>query len=539
MVDVLVIGAGPTGLTLAAELLRRGASVRIVDKLGAPSQLSKAIGVHARTLEILEPLGATAELLERGVKLGGVSVFAGDKTLVDARLDELDTRFPFLLALSQADTEAILTRRLEALGGRVDRGLDLVGLEQNDEQVTALLRSARRDTSVTARWIVGCDGAHSSVRRLLGIDFAGKGYDDHFLLGDVQVDGDLARDRVTTFFHAEGAAAFFPIPDDRVRVMTSNAGEGADPSLADLQAAVDLRTGKKLRLHDDRWRTRFQIHCRQVPRYRDRRAFLAGDAAHIHSPVGGQGMNTGIQDAHNLAWKLALVAAGKGGPKLLDSYDVERHGVGAAVLRATDVATRFAMIRAPIARAIRDSLARFLSSLELVQQRLARNAAEIDLSYRGSPIIAESRTSLLRARLGPDTAAEEPSFGAWRAFAAAPAAGERAPDRPAVDDKKHTVLLFDGRAQTPDGYTNLSRIAKDVHARFGELACVKVVVAAGVVPPGVADADVLHDDDGELEHRYGAHAECAYVIRPDLYIGFRCQPADDAQLIAHLQSVLG
>jgi 2-polyprenyl-6-methoxyphenol hydroxylase-like FAD-dependent oxidoreductase len=536
MTSVLVVGAGPTGLTLACELLRRGVSVRVIDQLEAPSPLSKAVVIHARTLEVLEPLGATETLVARGLHLGGVTMHASGKPIVSASLDELDTRYPYLLSIAQADTEALLTACLERLGGRVERGLQLTALAQDADGVSATLRRADgTEERETAHWLVGCDGAHSNVRKQLGLDFEGRGYADQFVLADVKLDGDLPRDRISTFFHAEGIAAFFPMPDDRWRIIGNAAAKDDGPPgmaqeappLAELQALVDRRTERKLVLLGDVWRARFRIHCRQVDRYRVGRAFLCGDAAHIHSPVGGQGMNTGIQDAHNLSWKLALAERGKASPALLESYHAERHGIGADVLRATDVATRVAMLRQPIARAIRDHLGGYLASLEVVQERVARAAAELDLSYKRSPIVSD-------ANITP-----------WRAFGGGPQAGTRAPDGfvggerllARLGDRAHTVLLFDGRAA--GSYDKLTHIARGVRARHAGDVQVKLVVPAASAPPGLDPDDVILDAEGDLEARYGAHSECAFVIRPDLYIGFRSQPADEARLLVHLGAVLG
>jgi hypothetical protein len=260
-------------------------------------------------------------------------------------------------------------------------------------------------------------------------------------------------------------------------------------------------------------------------------------------------MNTGMQDAHNLAWKLALVHHGKSAPTLLDSYHAERHAVAANVLRGTDVATRAATLRHPVARAVRNNVARVLASLEVVQQRIARTTAELDLAYRKSPIVSENRHSLLRARVGAGDAAEEPNVLAWRSFELAPAAGDRmldatitprgatAPRRlyEIVDGRRHTLILFDGRSSTRAGYERLTSIGRRVTERYAGLVDVHIVVPASECP-GELDwnGSLLFDPEGELEERYGALSECAYLIRPDLYVGYRSQPADETSLFSHL-----
>lgn len=556
--DVLVVGAGPTGLTLACELARRNTSFRIVDQASEPTRLSKAIGVQARTLEIFEDLGIADETVAAGLKLVGVTMYSGGQAIVRASFDELDTHFPFLLSIPQSDTERILTDLLQRLGGSVERSLELVALQQDERGVITTLRHADgREERLRVRWVVGCDGAHSATRKLAGLELEGSSYDDRFLLADVRIGWDFPRDRITTFFAESGLLACFPMPGERWRLIATAPPDGpADaheaPTLREFQRIVDERSGADGTLVDPAWLARFRIHCRQVEQYRRGRVFLAGDAAHIHSPVGGQGLNTGIQDAHNLAWKLALVAQGAGRPELLDSYHAERHAVGVALLRGTDAATRVATLKHPVVRAIRNRVSSFLSSLEVVQQRITRSVAELDLGYAGSPIVDEHRSSIFRSRIGSDESDESPTVNAWWAFDSAPGAGHRAPDgvlaRPGdedavrlaqiIDGRRHTLLLFDGRAPTKDGYARLSEVARAVESRYSDHVNVHVVVPGGDRPPELTwHGSVLMDIYGDLEDRYGARAECLYLIRPDLYVGYRSQPADRDALLEYLSRI--
>jgi 2-polyprenyl-6-methoxyphenol hydroxylase-like FAD-dependent oxidoreductase len=554
MAEVLVVGAGPTGLMLAAELARRGVPFRVLDKALEPTQLSKAIAVHARTLEILHDMGIADELISRGVKLRGTQVFADGKTLVRASFDELDSHYPFILAVAQRETEAVLAEHLTKLGGVIERGVELTELTQDDDGVTCTLtKSDGSDEKLRVKYVVGADGASSTVRKRLGLDFAGSSYSEQFVLADVRVRWDLPDDCVSAFFSHEGVLAVFPLPKGRTRLIASTTVSASDevraPSLDEIRTRYASASHVAAEMDDPEWLASFRLHCRQVDRYQVGRVFLAGDAAHIHSPVGGQGMNTGMQDAHNLAWKLALVCHGKSKPELLDSYQAERHAIAANVLRGTDVATRAATLRHPVARAVRNHVARVLSSFEIVQQRIARTAAELDLAYRKSPIVSEKRQSVLAARVGARDSAEEPNLTGWRDFELAPAAGDRMLDATVtprgagsakrlaeiVDGRRHTLLLFDGRAKTRDGYARLTKIGKTVGEKYRDLIDVHVVVPASDCPSELDwDGSLLFDPEGELEERYGASAECAYLIRPDLYVGYRSQPADEESLLAHL-----
>lgn len=554
--DVLVVGAGPTGLTLAAELLRRGLTVRVIDQAEAPSPHSRAVGVHARTLEILQGLGLADALIARGQKVHGATLWSGGEALARVDFAELDTAFPFILCAPQPETEAVLQAHLERLGGAVERGTALRSFWQDGCGVTAELARGEATETARAAWMVGCDGAHSVVRRGLELPFEGDTYEDRFFLADLRIAWDTRDDRISTFFSDEGVVACFPLPAGRWRLVLS-APEGdegdAAPTMSELEALFARRVGAGATLSDLAWSARFRIHCRQVRSYRDDRVFLAGDAAHIHSPFGGQGMNTGIQDAHNLAWKLSQVHRGLARGRLLDSYHDERHAVGQSVLRGTDVATKVGTVKQPAARAVRNQVARVLTSFEVIQQRVAREVAELTVGYERSALSAEHGQGILRGRLGTAAGGETPTVASIRSFDQAARAGQRAPDGKvtragesgtrtllsALDDRRWNLLLFDGRSASADGYARFAAIASAVRDRYGDAVDVTVVTPRaarpGELPEGIA---VLLDPDGELERAYGAETECAYLLRPDLYVGFREQPTDAARVLAYLRPLL-
>jgi len=552
--DVLVVGAGPTGLTLASELLRQGLTVRIIDAAEAPSPWSRAVVVHARTLEVLGQVGCVDALVARGTKVRGATLWSAGETLARVEFDELDTPFPYVLCLSQQETEAVLHDALVARGGAVERGVRLTSFRQDGTGVTARLLRGEEELTVRAAWIVGCDGAHSVVRKALDQPFEGSTYEERFQLADLKIDWDTRDDRITTYFADDGIVACFPLPGGRWRLVATDVGEATEAPTADeVEALFHRRTGSGAKLSDMVWSSRFRIHCRQVASYRDDRALLAGDAAHIHSPAGGQGMNTGIQDAHNLAWKLSLVHKGYARSKLLDTYHEERHAVGQSVLRGTDAATKVAVVRSAAARGVRDELARFLTSLEVVQQKVATELTELTVNYERSSLSLEHKTSVLQGRLGTAAGGETPTVASVRAFDKAPAAGRRAKDGHAtvagepgtrslfavLDARRFNVLLFDGRSDSADGYQRFAAIASVLAERFPDAVDVTVITPRTTRPAELPEKIcVVLDPDGELEARYGATTECVYILRPDLYVGYRAQPVDEDKIVAWLKTVL-
>lgn len=560
---VLVVGAGPTGLVLAGELRRRGIAVRLVDKATTPTDQSRAIAVHARTLEIFDELGIASALVARGVPAEGVTMMSGGVEIANLDFAGLPTKFPFALCVSQVETEAVLTELLHARGGEVERGRELVSFAERDDAIEATVRSEAGEEIIRAAFVVGCDGSHSAVRHQVGAKFEGYTYEETFVLADVRIEGEgaPASNRMTTFFADDGIAALFPMKDRRASegparrfrvIVTAPKGTVSEaPTLEEVRALVIARAGHDMPIRDAVWIAPFRIHCRQVARYRHGRAFLAGDAAHIHSPVGGQGMNTGIQDAHNLAWKLALVLRGEAKPVLLDSYQAERHAIGRFVLAETDRATKIGMLKGMLAP-VRDQVARVVSSFDLVRQRLLKDTAELTVGYEKSPIAREVVTSALIARFGRPEAAESPTVGSRFAFGSTgPKAGARAPDAPllASDGSRtsvaellggeaFTLLLCDGRSPTDLGYARMVRIAATMKERWPTLVRTYLVTPQTTRPAAVpADITLVHDE-GELERTYGAQTECLYLIRPDLYVGFRSQPADGDALVGYLEDLL-
>ncbi len=508
--SVLVVGAGPVGLVLACELARRGVAVRIIDKLASPTSESRAILVHSRSLEMFERLGILDELMASGVRTAGMDMFDGRDLLARVTFEGVDSPFPFSVTTAQTETERVLTERLEHLGVAVERGLEALSFRQDGSGVDYLLRDRDgREELGRCDWIVGTDGAHSTVRHAMGSKLAGSFKGQRFLLGDVDASYDCARDTMQTFFAAnEGPLLVFPMEGRRLRLIAElteaepGSGDGAeDTSLQRLQSLVDRRA-HGMKLLSARWITVFEIHHAQVPAYRSGRAFLAGDAAHVHSPAGGQGMNTGMQDAFNLGWKLALAVRGvPGAEALLDSYHAERHPIAARVIHDSTLLTNAGTVHGKFQRKLRNVALRMGSRLAPIQHRVAAELTETDLSYRGSPAVAGGVFSGLHPG---DAAPDVPGTGLREVLRDVPG---------------HAVLHFPGRssAPTPRALPGVVNILIGTSADDDAFDC------------------ALPDSTQVIAARYGMQAGGVVVVRPDGYLGFLGRP----QEVSALESYLG
>ena len=386
--DVLVVGAGPTGLTLACLLWQGGVRCRVVDARPGPTDRSRAIGVSARSLEVLDGLGVADRLIERGLPNRTAIFYSRHRPMgrLTTRLTR-DTRFPFLLAVPQAATEDVLLTRLAELGGTVERSTAVRSVEPGPDSVRVHLDTpdGRRDTR--AGWVVGADGAHSVVRRDTGIAFEGDATGKVFANVDARLDNGPTPGVGHYFFTPEGMLVIAPLPDGVYRVTASISPDEADRGLtiADVQELVDRRglPGIGVRtLLDSGWGiARIRIQARIASRFRSGRCLLAGDAAHIYGPTGAQGMNGGIQDAHNLAWKLRLVLAGRAGPGLLDSYEAERRAVAHQVLHHVEQQTQLATLRPAAAVTARDAFLRLATKAGLVDRAMAPAINQLDVAY--------------------------------------------------------------------------------------------------------------------------------------------------------------
>lgn len=517
-IDVLVAGAGPTGLTLACELRRFGLQVRVIDPAPRGTEHSKALVLQARTREVFEAMGLRATVEAEAQPLARVNLFAGARQLGTFAADQIAGALRPVF-LDQSTTERLLAAHLQQLGGTVERGLRLVSFRDEGTQVVATVAGEDgREETAAARWLVGCDGAHSAVRHGLGLAFEGTAYEDMFDQTDVKIRWDRPVGEGFGFLREEGLCVVLPLPRGRHRIMLMGGdGHSPEPTLAMFQRLIDeLLPGAEL--YEPEWVIRFRLHRRMTPRMAVGSVFLAGDAAHIHSPAGGQGMNTGIQDAFNLAWKLAMVARGAASAALLASYDAERHPVAERTLAMTDRMFRTATSRRTwwIRRAVIGTVLAFPA----LQKRLVRRISQTGVSYRGTP-------GMLDARRWPR---------------AAPLAGDRAPavmlqEGPAQvslhalvgRSPRMTLLLMHG----PRRSSALSAIGAAIATRWAQSVVVRNLVL------GTGDAETLGDPDGAVVRGWGARGPELALLRPDGHVAVRAPIAAVAALRAYLVQWFG
>jgi 2-polyprenyl-6-methoxyphenol hydroxylase-like FAD-dependent oxidoreductase len=532
MEDVLVVGAGPVGLTMAAELARHGVRSRVIDRLATPSSYCRAIGVTPRTLEVWDDMGIARPMIDAGLWLSGMRSLVSDSPPQDIRLDLTDLPYGHL-GIPQYETERILGQHLTSLGIKVERPVELISLRQCADSIDVQLNLPDgRTQNATFRYVVGCDGAHSVVRKSLGIVFEGDRFPVQFMLGDVLMDLGLPRGMSLRAVHPveDGPPDFFvaiPLPEpNRYRVsmlapeqpsgdldLSNGHGLQAErpaPGIAALQEVANRLLPEKPQLSDLRWSSLFLISMRLASRYRVGNAFIAGDAAHIHPPTGGQGMNTGIQDAYNLAWKLALVLKGAAAPALLGSYEAERRPVGADVVSRT--------------RAQSEKLGRERPKPE---DRLADT--QILINYRGL-----------------DWAKDEVSD----ALAAADLrAGDRAPDCTGlrreninfplrlfdvIRGTEHVLLVYIAEDSAPECKAFLESLA--MHNAIRDLGIRIVAVAApGTQVPEITGIALFEDREGRFARVYKASSGTAYLVRPDGYISYRANPITEVGLMRYLR----
>ncbi|GAA3902955.1 FAD-dependent monooxygenase [Streptomyces lacrimifluminis] len=530
---VLVVGAGPTGLTAACVLWDLGVPCRVIDRRSGPGIAPKGLVLWSGALECLDRVGVAAQLAGTALPLAGASYWSKGRRIAGVRFGGLTgTAFPGPLCVPQPVTERALHARLTELGGTVEWETEVTAVTVNrggpEESATVTLSAAGGAETVTVPWLVAADGARSLVRDSVGIPFEGHTFDRTFLIGDGRLEGAGAEAEVQHHITPDGVLVIVPQPDGHRVFFDTEPDEWSEPpSEQQLQRLLDERGPGGLRLHGTWWTSRFRVHAKVAPRFREGPVLLAGDAVHAHTTAGGQGLNTGVQDGYDVGWKLATVVRG-GDPALLDSYEAERRPASVRAVANGDQQTRMWLLRNPAARLLRNTAMRVLSATGLLEKKALPLLAQLDLDYSGSPAVAATDAAagvprvLRPGRRAPD-AALTPVHGTTAASLHAQLAAGR-----------HTLLVYGAEAAGESA----ARAAETVRDRgTADMAQVLWIRPAdltnGHLPQDGAELAVVRAQDDTLG---GADARwCAYV-RPDGVVAACSGPAGLDALLTRLPS---
>jgi 2-polyprenyl-6-methoxyphenol hydroxylase-like FAD-dependent oxidoreductase len=518
--QVLIVGAGPTGLTLACELLRHGVDCRIIDRRGVHVDRSRGADVQARTLEVFDSIGIVDEVMAAGRRVSAMTIYDSPRALARLKLGAPESRYPFTIALPQTQTEEILERRLEELGGKVERGVRLDKLVNRSDGVDAVLHTASGETHTErVAWVVGCDGVASTVRNSCDIEFEVKGRAQSFTAADATIDWHLPPDEISLFISADGFLLLLPLPGERrVRVLAdTSAPEQRPEDLDGLASLASRHAGGDVGLQSPGLIATYHVQRRLAKSFRQGRVLLAGDAAHSFNPVGGHGMNQGVQDAHNLGWKLALVVRGDSPEGLLSSYESERRNAAKSFVRELDFKARLQLSQHDASPDDYERLMDFAVGAPPLRRSVLDAALHGQMAYDSGPYVREQVASGFD--VGGGVSAGRPVPGTLGSEL--------------IDPARHTVLLFTGESSRVP--PSVPALAGDLSSDLGEAVLVRLV--SGTVNGHSWPGEVVHDSDGALHRRFGASLPCAYVVRPDSYVAYRCCPLAPEPLRAYLSTL--
>ncbi len=537
--DALVVGAGPTGLALATDLLRHGLRVRIIDKAMAPTTLSKAVVVMPRSLEEFQMRRLAGEVLAEGEKIHSFSAYNHGEIIFRAEYGRVTSRYNFLLNIPQTGPERILREELTRLGGGVEWKTTLESFVDHGDRVTAVLTAPDGKTEqVETPYLLGCGGAHSSVRHGLNFEFIGEQYHDNWLLADVDIAWKLQHGHGYAFFSDAGLLAVFPMPGGKYRIYvveSESRALGREPKLEDIIDAVERIIPGMCTLSNPGWMSEFHCHHRRVKHYRKGNVFIGGDAAHIHSPETGLGMNTGIQDSFNLGWKIAFVRKGASPASLLDTYDTERSYVGKQVVGLSDFTHKLSAQFNRVGALSRDHIWRFFSHFYTNHFKEFEQGLQVRIQYEPSTIVENH---------GHQEALHNENMEVVAGMRAVdgdllPASGTPVPISlyDVLDSRKFRLLIITGHKPDPAMRDAICRMAAWTKPVRPFLTPTLVLASQKTEGFEAFEGEIYLDPAMEFHYLYGAQKGGIFLIRPDGYVGFSSRPIRMFDLEKHLGGI--
>lgn len=527
LLPVLIVGAGPVGLTFAAEMARHGVAFRIVDKAATTKDISKALILHVRTQEILDAAGLGGTLLKQGHPLRRVEIIGYGKHIGHGTMEGINSPYSHPIIIGQNVTERFLREHLESLGGRVEWRTEATDLAQKADHVEVNLKhSDGKEETIHAEYVVGADGTHSKVREGIGIDFSGYPYSGQaFIQSDSKIEWSLPRGCSYLWFTELGYMMVIEMPGDIVRTFISvpdNDPKKKDTTLEEVNEALNRLSGVDARLYDPVWVALFRTNHRAAPSFRKDRVFLVGDAGHEHVPIGGQGMNTGIQDAFNLAWKLAYVLNRKANGAILDSYNPERHPVAESLLKGTDEAYTRLLKAGDLGKHAIRLFGPYIFGSETIREKIRDVIEEVNINYRNGPLSEDHGGSD-----GPE--AGDRVLDAEVVFAEEKRALRL---RELFHGQHWTILGMTGIGASPEDHAELDTLLQGVQQSFRTALKAFLVYGDWQLPAVKYRSPVVFDRVAQAHAQYGVSRPCVYVIRPDQYVAFRA-PLEKAKERLH------
>lgn len=530
-IPVLIVGAGPVGLQMAVELQRYQIPFRIIDQTTKPVPFSNALAVQSRTLEIWSQLGIVDQALKLGNPIRHFQLNVDDNAFVDIDLKVLETDYPYILGLAQHHTEAILLEKLKSSSVKVEFVTKLNSILKNDNQVlVSVQHENHEDEIIAADWLIACDGCHSFVRTHLKVPFVGEELTQHFVIADVQMDSNLPRNQITGFLSVDGPLIIIPFDLNCYRIIAevshdAELRQAHSLTKEQLERLIHQRCPKKISIREISWTSGFWIHERKIPSFWHNRILFAGDAAHIHSPAGGQGMNTGIQDAHNLIWKLVLLIKGEVYDTILQSYQEERLFAANKVLRNSSRLTYMMSIHKPWLQKIRNLILKKMMGPVKYHLRLAKEITQISLRYPLSNYIVEDAAQLF----GPQPGCRAPNVLIDTNI-------EKNNLYQYFDNLQHNLLIFIGSGADTDKDL-LHKLSEKLKIYQGLINPILIIWSGKQKEFNSLVHHIISDKELNLHLRYGAKIPCLYLIRPDGHIAYRGLLSNQGSFLYYLKTI--